>query len=56
MPPTDPFLRLLDDLGEELLGAQWVLVRSHVEAWAKVNPERLAWLEARVRAYAREQA
>ncbi|MHB8633018.1 MAG: hypothetical protein ACYDBQ_03490 [Thermoplasmatota archaeon] len=48
----DAFTRFLDELGEELFGAQWAFYRPHVQRWAATNPERVAWLEARMRAYA----
>ena len=48
----DAFLGILHELGEELFGVQYVWMRPHVERWANNNPERVAWLERRLRAYA----
>lgn len=46
---TEPFLTVLHELGEELFGVQYVWMRRHVEAWANANPERIQWLEHRLR-------
>ena len=46
------FTAFLDEVGEELFGVQWVFFRPQVQRWALTNPERMAWLEARMRAYA----
>ena len=53
---TDPFIAVVHELGEELFGVQYVWMRAHVERWAATNPERVAWLEQRLLAYARRQA
>lgn len=49
---SENFGRFLDELGEELFGVQWVFFRPQVARWAQANPERIAWLEGRMRAYA----
>lgn len=49
---SDPFVAFVHELGEELFGAQYVWMRAHVEQWASVNPERVAWLEHRLHEYA----
>lgn len=46
---TEAFLAVLHELGEELFGTQYLWMRPHVEAWAKANPTRIAWLERRLR-------
>jgi hypothetical protein len=48
----DAFVGILHELGEELFGVQYVWMRPHVERWAANNPERVQWLERRLRAYA----
>ncbi len=52
---TDPFIAVIHELGEELFGVQYVWMRGHVERWAATNPERVAWLEHRLLAYARRR-
>jgi hypothetical protein len=46
------FAGFLDELGEELFGAQWPFYRPALMRWVDANPERVAWLEGRMRAYA----
>jgi hypothetical protein len=46
----------LDEVGEEVFGLQWVFIKPHVARWLDTNPERLAWLESRLRTYAEVQA
>jgi hypothetical protein len=50
---SDPFVGILHELGEELFGVQYLWMRPHVERWAATNPERVAWLERRLCAYAK---
>jgi hypothetical protein len=44
----------LDELGEELLGAQWVYLKPILTRWLDNHPERIPWLESRIRRYAAE--
>lgn len=50
----DAFEAVVHELGEELLGFKWLLVRGRVHAWIEENPERVAWLRRRLRRLARE--
>jgi hypothetical protein len=44
-------LGFVHELGEELLGTRYLPMRGVVEAYFRANPERVKWLEARIRAY-----
>lgn len=47
-------IRLLDDIGDQLLGPKWTTVAPMVAAWLQANPEKAAALHARILAYAKE--
>jgi hypothetical protein len=47
------FEAFVEELGEEVLGTQWLAFRGVVRAWAERNPERVAWMECRIRDYGR---
>jgi hypothetical protein len=48
------FPAFLNELGEELFGAQWLWLRPHVALWVQQNPERVAWLRKRLQQRLRE--
>jgi hypothetical protein len=45
----------LNELGEELLGLQWVWMRPHIEHWLHKYPEKAAWLDHRLCNYGRRR-
>lgn len=46
---TDAFREIVDELGEEILGVKWLLLRSKVHRWIDGNPQRVEWLIRRLR-------
>jgi hypothetical protein len=50
----DPFTQVLDDVGEEVFGLQWLAFRPLVARWVEDNPERVAWLRHRLRQHVEE--
>jgi hypothetical protein len=48
------FHDIVDEMGEEILGAQWPFFRPHVSRWIAANPERVVWLCHRIRQLMRE--
>lgn len=48
------FPDIINELGEEILGAQWLIFKPHVVRWLAANPERVQWLTQRLQLLVRE--
>lgn len=46
---SDPLALVLEDLGSEVFGAAWPMLRPHVSAWLTANPDRAERIRARLR-------